>query len=505
MSDYTHQRPMTCFFDTNVLVKEPNALYDYLKDPETTVIIPEIVLKELDGLKRKPHIRENVYAMLRLLEQLSRDGDLMNGVPLPLRRRNGEQAEGKTGGKIRFYSHRAVAEDTQLAYDPNTGNDMELIQACRAYAKGCNDKEEVMIVSGDINLVTIARSNGLKAEYKELNTGLLYKGYLIVEDTSVLEKLVRGRDHQDSYIEIEALRHAYPWADELIGNQYMVIADARTRRLIEEDKPIDLQNIFRYRLDERKLRGISPQCISIGKNIRARNLEQMLAIDSLLAEDIKVTVLVGVAGGGKSYLALAAALHKVIQARKGSAKGDDEEVPKGRRRDLQEMQPTVHLLRCNTLTESIGYLPGGVEDKVAPLYGSAEENWLEIAQGLDRGGVTIAPSLEAELISTRPLVIREAYAYLRGRTIRDIMLIEEAQNFEPEKIKFLLTRAGEGKVYITGDVRQTDNSEARSDYNGASELVNKIVKKPGLQRRFNVIAMRKCIRSEVASLAEQEL
>ena len=134
----------------------------------------------------------------------------------------------------------------------------------------------------------------------------------------------------------------------------------------------------------------------------------------------------GPAGSGKTFLAVAEALRLVMSHKKST---------------LILTRPVVEA------GESLGYLPGDLEQKInpylRPLYDSISFILpREVMKRLTESGV----------IETAPL------AYMRGRTLNDsVIILDEAQNTTCEQMKMFLTRMGENsKVFITGDATQID-------------------------------------------------
>ena len=134
----------------------------------------------------------------------------------------------------------------------------------------------------------------------------------------------------------------------------------------------------------------------------------------------------GPAGSGKTFLAVAEALRLVLSKEK---------------KGIVLTRPVVEA------GESLGFLPGDMEQKIGPylrpLYDSME--FLLSKE-------TVKKLIENDIIETAPL------AYMRGRTINDsVIILDEAQNTTCEQMKMFLTRMGNGsKVFITGDVTQID-------------------------------------------------
>ena len=213
----------------------------------------------------------------------------------------------------------------------------------------------------------------------------------------------------------------------------------RARRLIEDLTEMLVEG---HNLDYQQLRGVvekvkqgapvdvcrlASEVVFVtkrGKKIQARTDGQREYVKAI--RDNEVVFVVGPAGTGKTYLAVAMAAH-YLQA--------------GQVVRIILARPTVEA------GENLGFLPGGLEEKVAPylrpLYDALYEVLLaeRFHSLLERGVIEIAP-----------------LAYMRGRTLNDAFIIlDEAQNTTYEQMKMFLTRLGFGsKVVVTGDVTQID-------------------------------------------------
>ena len=95
---------------------------------------------------------------------------------------------------------------------------------------------------------------------------------------------------------------------------------------------------------------------------------------------------------------------------------------------------------------SLGFLPGGIEDKFNPYLEAFQENLLKCYDHLK-----ITELLEQKKILTYPV------QFIRGKTIDDLLIVEEAQNLTKSQMLAILTRIGKtGKIIINGDLEQTD-------------------------------------------------
>jgi len=199
-------------------------------------------------------------------------------------------------------------------------------------------------------------------------------------------------------------------------------------------------------------------------SITSRNREQSFAIDALLDDSIKLVTLVGKAGTGKTLLAIAAGLHKVA-----------EENVYNR---LLVSRPVF------PMGKDIGFLPGDIEEKLAPWMQPIFDNVELLLSGHEaekRHSKGYKELVAMGIMEIEPLT------YIRGRS-----------NLTPHEIKTIITRAGEGtKVVLTGDPYQIDNPYVDASSNGLTYLVERL---KGLNITGHVTMM-KGERSELAELA----
>jgi len=166
-------------------------------------------------------------------------------------------------------------------------------------------------------------------------------------------------------------------------------------------------------------------CISAkGKPIKAKTLGQKKYVDAIMNNTI--TLSIGPAGTGKTYLAVAAA----VAAFRGKTVNR-----------IILTRPAVEA------GERLGFLPGDLQSKVDPYLRPLYDALFELL-----GAETYNKYLERGNIEVAPL------AYMRGRTLDDsFIILDEAQNTSREQMKMFLTRLGFGsKIVITGDITQID-------------------------------------------------
>jgi PhoH-like ATPase len=227
--------------------------------------------------------------------------------------------------------------------------------------------------------------------------------------------------------------------------------------------------------------------------IMPRNLQQTMALDLLLDDSVKLVSLIGSAGTGKTLLAIAAGMTKVL---------NDETYQK-----LLCARPIMPLGR------DIGYLPGDKDQKLTawmqPIFDNMAyllSNRLTSEGG--GGGHSTHASLSSveqriqQLVETGQVVL-EPLTYIRGRSIpHQFMIVDEAQNLTPHEVKTIASRVGEGtKLVLTGDATQIDNPYLDSSSNGLSYLVERLKGKAIIGH----ITLGKSERSELASLVTDVL
>lgn len=214
--------------------------------------------------------------------------------------------------------------------------------------------------------------------------------------------------------------------------------------------------------------------------IHPLNVEQKCALDLLLRDDIKLVTLIGPAGTGKTLLALAAGLRKVL---------DDNVYTK-----ILVSRPIV------PLGKDIGYLPGTKEEKLyhwmQPIYDNLEF-LCQSTSGAGNGA-----DAQQWIIDSKKLEM-EAVTYIRGRSLPKMyIIIDEAQNLTPHEVKTIISRAGQGtKVVLTGDPTQIDNPYLDKDSNALTYVVGKMRGYPGYGQMF----LERTERSELAALAAEML
>jgi PhoH-like ATPase len=199
---------------------------------------------------------------------------------------------------------------------------------------------------------------------------------------------------------------------------------------------------------------------------------------ALLNPEIKLVTIQGIAGTGKTLIALAAALEQ--------------------KRDYKQIylaRPIVPLSN-----KDIGYLPGDIKSKLNPYMEPLWDNLKYIQNQYNETDKEY--SKITEMVNQEKLLITPL-AYIRGRSLSNIFfIIDEAQNLTPHEVKTIITRAGEGtKIVFTGDIYQIDTPYLDSQSNGLSTLIDRLKD----HELYAHITLEKGERSELANLANELL
>jgi PhoH-like ATPase len=182
-------------------------------------------------------------------------------------------------------------------------------------------------------------------------------------------------------------------------------------------------------------------------SVKARNKEQEFSLNLLTNPAVHLVSMVGRAGCGKSFLALAAGVEQVIEKKNYDT--------------LIVIRPTI------SVGEELGYLPGSVEEKLEPWLQPIKDN-LNVLFSKKKDNV--------DLFFEQGIFQMEALSYIRGRSIpRAYIIVDECQNLSLSELKTVLTRAADGtKIVLTGDIEQIDKSKLDVVNNGLSITVEKL-------------------------------
>ncbi len=420
--------------DTNVLMHDPTSLFRF---QEHDVFLPMVVLEELDRHKQgHSELARNTRQASRFLENLVRHAsheDIVNGLPL---NQGSEQAAGRL-----FIQTQELAHPLPASL-PGNQADHTILATALALGELLPDRE-VVLVSKDINLRIKAAALGLRAEDYQNDqvledVNLLYSGRFELPE-GFWEALGDGVAswHEETRT-FYRLRHSQ--VAEWHPGQFIHSVDHRFQAVVRErqgDEAV-LELLEDYG-GQRDVWGI-----------HARNPDQNFALNVLLDPQFDFVTLVGMAGTGKTLLALAAALTQTLEHKL-----------------FQEIVMTRVTVPVG---EDIGFLPGTEEEKMTPWMGALMDN-LEVLAG--RQGTEWERAATRELVHDR-IKIR-SLNFMRGRTFHNrFLILDEAQNLTSKQMKTLITRAGPGtKVVCLGNVAQIDTPYLTETTSGLTYVVDR--------------------------------
>jgi len=426
----------TFVLDTNVLLYDAGCLLSF---DDNNIVIPLIVLEELDAHKRRPdEAGKNARQAVRTLDKLRDLGSINEGIDL------------ESGGTVRILS----STDIKCTFPPDI--DMATVDNQILAMSKClqeTSEEKVILVTKDINVRVKCDALGIKCEdfnkhrIVDKQEGL-YSG---VKRANISQALI-DKIYSQGYASLEDIpvKDVYP-------NEFLVLKDESTGQG---------SAIVRYMGKEEKFRLIPEIKSSWG--LVPRNKEQKFSLDILFDDNIKLITLVGKAGTGKTLLAASAALEQSLSSN-------------------AKYKKVVISRPVQSVGKDIGYLPGDIYDKMAPWIAPIRDN-LRYLFGDDKD--TLDMYIESGKIEI------EAITYIRGRSISDaIIIIDEAQNLTTHELKTIVTRVGENtKIILTGDVDQIDNTYLDSVSNGLSYTVEKF-------KEYDISAHITLIKGERSALA----
>jgi PhoH-like ATPase len=426
--------------DTNVLLHDPNSLLSFA---DNHVLIPIEVIEEIDHFKREStELGQNARTVSRMLDGFRGEGSLSEGVKLP------------NGGRLKIAFYKNGQHNGEAHFNGNTVDNRILSLA--ASIQKAQPKNATVLVSKDINLRIKADALGLQAEDYETDRVFITDLYTGMMEMSVsTDKMAAFR--ANGVFELAGGKKYFP-------NEYCTLTDETNPKRTALTK-VDATGT--------KLVPII-DCRDGVWGIKPRNREQHFAFDALLDDRVKLVTLMGKAGTGKTLLAMAAGLKRVVQDREF--------------RRLVVARPTI------SMGKELGFLPGSLEEKLAPWMQPIHDA-LEMLSDLNMGH---DHRRSGDLMRSGSIVV-EALSYIRGRSIANqFMIIDEAQNLTPLEAKTIITRVGSGtKIIFTGDPYQIDNPYVDSSSNGFNYVVSRFRD----QAIAGHIELQKGERSELAELA----
>lgn len=327
----------TYVLDTSVLLSDPHAL---LRFDEHEIVIPVVVITELEAKRHHPELGYFARTALRLMDELR----VLHGrldAPLPV---------GEKGGTIRVELNHTDPESLPAGFRLGDNDSRILAVACNLEAEG----RDVTLVSKDLPMRVKASSCGLHAEE--------YRAELAIESgwTGMAELEVTAAD-----------------VDELYGEGVLELPEARdflthTGLVLLSERGSALGRV----MPDKRIRLVRGDREAFG--IRGRSAEQRVALDLLLDPDVGILSLGGRAGTGKSALALCAGLEAVMERR-------------------QHKKVVVFRPLFAVGGQELGYLPGSESEKMQPWAQAVFDTLGALTNGdvieevMDRGMLEVLP------------------------------------------------------------------------------------------------------------------
>ncbi|MDR4516555.1 MAG: PhoH family protein [Nitrosomonas sp.] len=432
--------------DTSVILYNHHAIFSFA---DNDVAVPITVLEELDYFKKGNETKNfEAREFIRIIDKLSLNQSLQNWITI----------DQPNLGRFRVVmQERENTIDATRIFGENTADHRILnvaITLSEAYPR-----KKIILVSKDINLRLKAKSLNIMAE--DFQTGkikdleALYTGSTVIEG---LSKAIIDNIYEHDYCLPEEIG-----IEEPVANHYFILKNSRASVLVF------------YNPESQRIERIQKKS---AYRITPKNAEQVFALHAITHPNIKLVTLQGVAGTGKTLLALAGALDQ-----------------KKHYKQIYLARPIVPLSN-----KDIGYLPGDIKSKLNPYMEPLWDNLKFIKNQFtekEKEYRRITDALEQEKLTITPL------AYIRGRSISNVcFIVDEAQNLTPHEVKTIITRAGENtKIIFTGDIYQIDTPYLDSQSNGLSYLIDKIKR----HEIYAHVRLEKGERSHLANLANELL
>jgi PhoH-like ATPase len=395
--------------DTSVLLSDPWSLTRF---DEHEVVLPLVVISELEGKRHHPELGWFARTALRTLDELRIEHGRLDA-PVPI---------GDSGGTLHVELNHTDPEVLPAGFRTDS-NDSRIL-ACAlnlAAERRLDGRGDVVLVTKDMPLRVKAAAVGLQAdEYHALD--VVPSGWTGMADVEVTAEDVDAL-FKDGSIDHDVARDLpVNTGLRLLGGGSAalgrVTADKRVR-LIRGDRE--------------------------AFGLHGRSAEQRVALDLLMDPDVGIVSLGGRAGTGKSALALCAGLEAVLERQ-------------------QHRKVVVFRPLYAVGGQELGYLPGSENEKMAP--------WAQAV--FDTLGALVSDSVMQEVMARGMLEVLPL-THIRGRSLHDsFVIVDEAQSLERNVLLTVLSRLGTAsRVVLTHDVAQRDNLRV-GRHDGVQAVIEKL-------------------------------
>ncbi|AXB45115.1 ATP-binding protein [Amycolatopsis albispora] len=399
----------TYVLDTSVLLSDPWAVTRFA---EHAVVLPLVVISELEAKRHHPELGWFARESLRLLDDLRRTHGRLDA-PVPI---------GESGGTL----HVELNHSDQSVLPPGfrTDSNDHRILACALNL--AVELDAVTLVTKDIPLRVKAGAVGLVAdEYRAQE--VTPSGWTGMHDVDVQQPV------------LDALFHDGPVTPAEFGLDELGELPCHTGLRLLAGSSSALARIT----PDKRIRLVRGDKEAFG--LHGRSAEQRIALDLLLDPEIGIVSLGGRAGTGKSALALCAGLESVMERRA--------------HRKVVVFRPVYAVGG-----QDLGYLPGSESEKMQP--------WAQAV--FDTLGALVSQDVLDEVFDRGMLEVLPL-THIRGRSLHDaFVIVDEAQSLERNVLLTVLSRLGTAsRVVLTHDVAQRDNLRV-GRHDGVSAVIEKL-------------------------------
>lgn len=402
--------------DTNVLLHDPSALFRF---EEHFVLIPLFVLDEIDNIKKDPGLGYNAREISHKLEQLIDRSEIPeSGIPIP---------NGKDGHLffIKGFMSSNFPAELSLTYKDNS------ILSQIMGLKETFPQRNFSLVTKDRNLRIKSGALGIASEdylHDKISEEYLESFFRTVQEIQLEEEEINLLFKSKTAGNWE-IGYRKKW--RLVENEGAALIDPNGQFFGMGMRKGDRLCYFDY--FSTKVLDMPPKVLDT--SISKYNFEQAVCMRQALDDDIKVQIIIGKAGTGKTHIAIAAALEKVFKERKYDS--------------IKLIKPIITKSR---LGEDIGFLPGSVKRKLIPKMRPFVDKLRLFSADADsdEGYNKLIDSGVIEILNL---------ADIRGADLANAFVIfDEAQNANPFQMRTLGTRLGEDtKLIVLGDPTQIDS------------------------------------------------
>ena len=431
------------FMSKKVFVLRTHALLSSRKSTlkfgdDNEIVIPLCVVDEIKS------IRKESFEKGRIARDLL---EYINSFPTSkLMSENGVVQENESILRISKNFNNIKVEIENL-----TSSEKRTLQTCLGIMM--EEKKTVILVTNNLSLQLKAKALGIKAEsLKDEVFPRFSEQYTGRKEVIVSDEIIDGF-YKKGFVNPEEIFDNVQ-SEEIYENQFFLMKSYLGKSAIGKYKagvikPLDFQGVYPY-------------------GVKAKNLGQKYILEALLDDDIPLVIIKGSAGTGKTFCTLAVGLERSFN---------------------ENSYSRILVTRSVTATEQYGFLPGDIEEKLSPYLAGIKDNLSILCNNSNKESQKVnkyefsdsKPQKEnGEFFFERGIIQIQAIGFLRGRSIVDtFFIIDETQNIEPDTIKSIVTRAGEGSKFIfLGDPTQIDNPNLTERYNGLVYLSEKMKGNP---------------------------